>query len=378
MAYRVIRVGAVIEGMLMNRLSSYVVRLLTRDCLALLAVMLGLLFLIQTLKIFDVIVVQGQDILTLLGQSMLSMPPLAIVIAYVCMGIAIVRVMGGLQGSHELHIVHSSRQLRALFGGIALFAIGGAVIILVLSNFVAPWSSRRLDDWSAAVAADVVGRTLVPHRFGQVVPGIAVVIGSRAGAGNITDFFADDSRDPEMRHTYSAKTATIGRNGEGYVIELHDGTLQYLSNKGDFSEVAFKSYDLGLNRLTESDPSHTGIEQRTSLDLAMSALERGTWIPAVQQALYDRASEGLRALAMCVFMASLTAFPNARRRRAFLPLELVPLLVAYADKTITSNFAGPAPPALLEGPAVILLCGLLIFAFRLRLFRPLPKGLRTA
>jgi lipopolysaccharide export system permease protein len=362
----------------MNRLSTYVVRLLTRDSLALLAVMLGLLFLIQTLKIFDVIVVQGQDILTLLGQSALSMPPLAIVIAYVCMGIAMVRVMSGLQGSHELHIIHSSRQLRPLFEGIAVFAVGGAVIILILSNFVAPLASRRLDDWSAAVAADVVGRTLVPHRFGQVVPGIAVVIGSRAGAGNIGDFFADDTRDPAMRHTYSAKTAQLGSNGQGYVLELHDGTLQYLSSKGDFSEVSFKSYDLGLNRLTAADPNHNNLDEHGSLELVSGALASGNWSPDIQHALYDRASEGLRAIAMCVFMASLTAFPNARRRRTFFPLELVPLLVAYADKTITSNLAGPAPPALLEGPGAVLACGLLIFALKLRRFRPVAKGLSTA
>jgi hypothetical protein len=94
--------------------------------------------------------------------------------------------------------------------------------------------------------------------------------------------------------------------------------------------------------------------------------------------LFDRLAEGLRAIAMCVFMASLCAFPNARRRRARFPLELVPLLAAYADKTITSNFAGPTPPALLEGPAVGLLAGVVILMFRLKIFRPVPKLSRAA
>ena len=51
----------------MNRLSLYLVRLFARQTLALLGVMLGLLFLVQCLKIFDLISVQGQDLLTLFG-----------------------------------------------------------------------------------------------------------------------------------------------------------------------------------------------------------------------------------------------------------------------------------------------------------------------
>jgi len=362
----------------MNRLSAYLLRLFTRETLALFSVMLGLLFLIQCLKIFDVVVVEGQDMGTLFGQSALSMPPLAIVIGYVCMGIGMVRAFGALQTSHELHIIHANRQLPALFGGVALFAVSGALVILVVSNFVEPWANRRLDNWTAAVAADVVGRTLRPHHFSEVVPGISMVIGGRETGGNITDFFADDRRDPRMRHTYSAKTAQIGTNANGYVLELHDGTLQYLSDKGDFSQVSFKSYDLGLNRLTQAAANHDDLDDHTSGELVTAALADHRWSNGILHALFDRLSEGLRAISMCVFMASLTAFPHARRRRGLFPLELVPLLVAYADKTITSNFTGSWPPALLEGPTAILLAGVVILLFRLKIFMRVPRPARRA
>lgn len=358
----------------MNRLSAYLVRLFSRDTLALFGVMAGLLFLIQCLKIFDVVVVQGQDLWTLFGQAALSMPPLAIVIGYVCMGIGMVRAFGGLQASHELHIIHTNRQLPALFGGVAIFAMSGALIILVVSNFIAPWANHRLDNWTAAVAADVVGRTLRPHHFNEVVPGISIVIGGRKTGGNVTDFFADDRRDPKMRRTYSASSARIGTNAHGYVLELHDGTLQYLSSKGDFSQVAFKSYDVGLDRLTQADPNDARFDERSTLRLVRES--RGD--PRAVHIVFDRLSEGLRAIAMCVFMASLCAFPSGRRRRGRFPLELVPLLAAYADKTITSNIApfGGAGP--LEGPAAILLAGIVILLFRLKIFRRLPKLARAA
>ena len=78
---------------------------------------------------------------------------------------------------------------------------------------------------------------------------MTIVIGGRQGTGNITDFFADDRRDPDMRHTYIAKTATVATDTDGYVLELHDGSLQYLSKDSDFSQVSFKTYNVALNKL---------------------------------------------------------------------------------------------------------------------------------
>jgi lipopolysaccharide export system permease protein len=357
----------------MNRLSLYLVRLFTRESLALLGIMLGLLFLVQCLKIFDVIVVQGQNFLTLVGQAALSMPPLAIVIAYVCMGIGIVRGFGSLQASHELHIIHANRQLGSLFAGVGTFAVGGALVVLLLSNVVEPWSSHRLNDWAASVAADIVGRTLTPHRVSQVVPGITMVIGGRQGTGNISEFFADDRRDPEMRRTYSAKTAKIGADGnQNYVLELHDGTLQYLSDKNDFSEISFKVYNVGLNKLTEQVENRDNLAESTSLELVARGLATGQWTPDVVHRLLQRLAEGVRAIGMSVFMAALTAFPHARRRRGWFPMELTPLIVAYADKTICSTVGVTTDWSLYSGPLAVLVAGLVILAFRLRLV-PVPS-----
>lgn len=353
----------------MTRLGTYLIRLLARDSVGLLGLMMGLLFLMQSLKIFDVVVVQGQNLLTLLGQAALSMPPLAIVIAYVCMGIGMVRALGALQASQELHIIHANRQLGALFGGLAVFALVGAVLILLLSNFVEPWANRRLNDWSAAVAADLVGRTLTPHRVSQVVPGVTIVIGGRRSGGGITEFFADDARDPTMRRTYLASSAKVATDASGYVLELHEGSLQYLSPKGDFSEVSFKTYNIGLDKLTQATGERDALVERTTPELVAAALAGQHWDEATLRRIFTRLAEGLRAIGMCVFMAALAAFPHGRRGRARFPLELVPLLVAYADKTITENLPLPTGAGQFAGPLAVLVLGLVVLGFRLRLFR---------
>lgn len=353
----------------MHRLSLYLVRLFTRQTLTLLGIMLGLLFLVQCLKIFDLIAVQGQDLGTLFGQALLTMPLLGIVLAYVCMGIGLVRALGNLQASQELHIIHANRQLGALIGAIAIFAGVGAVIVLFFSNFVQPWASHRLDDWSASIAADVVGRTLTPHRFSEVIPGVTIVIGGRQGTGDITDFFADDARDPGMRRTFIAKSAKVGTDQNGYVLELHDGSLQYLSKANDFSQVSFKTYNVALGKFAQAAGNEDDVMARNSWEIVADAMA-GNFPLDAQRTLYDRLAQGVRVIAMCVFMGALAGFPHARRGRNWIPLELVALGAAYAATGINANIPGPPLVTNFTGPIVVLVAGLLILFWRLRPFHP--------
>lgn len=353
----------------MNRLSLYLFRLLFRDTLALFGVMLVLMFLVQCLKVFDVVAVQGQDLWTLMGEALLGITPVAIVIGYVCMGIGLVRGLAALQATHELHIIHANRQLGSLFGGIAAFAGAGALALLILSNFIAPWASQRLDDWAASIAADIVGRTLTPHRFSQVVPGVTVAVGGREGTGHITDFFADDNRDPEVRRTYLAKEAVVASDGNGYVLEMQNGALQYLSRGGDFSEVSFKSYHIGLDTLTAASTIHDQWRDSNSSELVAAAVKAGTWDAETIRRLAERFADGLRVVGMCLLMTGIAGFPHARRGRNWIPYELLPLLIAYADNTIASYVSGPPGVSILAGSFVAIAAGLALLGFRLRAFR---------
>ncbi len=361
----------------MSRLTGYLTRLFALDALALLAVAAILLFLIQCLRIFDVVSVKGQGMLTLVGQGLLAMPPLVVVFLYVCMGIGLARALTALQQTFELHIIHVSNRVRALITAVMTFAIGGALLVSLLSHLVEPVSSRYLNDWSAQIAADIVSRTLTPHRFSQVMPGVVIVIGGRQGNGDIFDFFADDRRDPETRRTYFAKSAVVAATDEGYVLQMKDGSIQYLSATGEFSEVSFGTYDIDIARLTTAIDGGGSYAERDSFDLFSEGLRTGVWPDDMLKRLVDRASEALRVIGMCLLVAGIAAFPNGRRRKARLPLEVVVLVVAFTERTI-GNYA-PLPDYLrtLSGVTVLCIVGMTLLLIRLRVFTPIASRVAT-
>ena len=325
-------------------------------------------------KIFDVVSVRGQGVLTLAGQALLSMPALIVAFLYVSMGIGLSRALSALQNNNELHIIHSSLQVPSLLKATAIYSTLGALFVLTFSNIVEPLANQRLSAWSASIAADLVGRTLTPHRFTQMVPGVVVMIGGRENGGVITDFFADDRRDPGLRRTYIAKSATIAADETGHVLQLREGSLQYTPDGLRFSEISFGRYDIGIERLTTPIDAERKLSERDTVSLIAEGVQSGVWPTEVVNKIVDRLGEGLRVFGICACVLAVAGFPNARRSRRKLPLELGVLGVAFIERAISAY--SPLPPTIapLSGAIVMLLAGFVALAWRLRpRSTPMPR-----
>jgi lipopolysaccharide export system permease protein len=354
------------------RLVRYLSRLFFSEALALAGVVVTLLYLVQCLRILDLISVKGQGVLTLFLQALLIVPLIGAIFLYICVGIGLARALTALQASGELHIIHSSRRLPGLFGALALYGTVSALVVLSLSHFASPAALRHYDEWQANIAADLVARALAPHRFVEAVPGVTVLIGSRTGEGHITDFFADDNRDPNSRRTYSARSAIVGRDAGGYVLQMEDGAIEYMTADRRYSEIRFSHYDLSVGSLTQE---HQLSENATSWVLVQRALAEG-WSDKIIRTLVERSGEGLRVIGMCLLIIGIAGFPSGRRRRFAIPLEFAVLVIAFADRGLTTyapEWMGLARPA--AGALGMIAVGILLVGYRL--WSPhlrLPRG----
>jgi lipopolysaccharide export system permease protein len=355
----------------MRKLTAYLTRLFATDALILFGVACFLLWLVNCLRSFDVVSAKGQGFGTLAIQALLTMPPLALAFFYICVGIGMVRALSALQTSHELHIIHTSRGLSGIWRAGALTGGVAVIAVLLLSHVVEPWANRQLNTLNEAVAADLVSSTLRPGRFTQVTNGVVLLIGGRSGGGNITDFFADDRRDPETRRTYIADSARVLGVGEDYILELRDGTLQYTEADGRYSEIRFSRYDLSVESLSREADRTDRLAATDSFSIVAAAIDRGRWEDGALRTVLDRSAEGLRVVALCLFVLAIAAFPSGNRMRVRLPLEAIVMIVAFAERGVGTY----SPLGSGTGAVVLILGSLMALAIRLWPRRPIAEAL---
>jgi lipopolysaccharide export system permease protein len=350
----------------MSRLTRYLVRLFTVETVFIFLIAMILIWLMQLLRSFDLVAVKGQDMLTLAGQSLLVLPQIGKAILFVAMGIGMARGLNRLQTSQELHSIHANGRMASLLKAAAIFAAGGALVMLVISNWIEPAANRQLSDWNESIAADLVSRAVVPDRFAEVAPDVVIHIGGRGENGRIDAFFADDRRDPEVRRTYFADTAQLIEDDRGYVLRLIDGRMQYAPRDGRFAEIAFGRYDIMLDTLTESGEAAEPEARLNSLEIIMAAVVSGQWSVQALERLLDRLVEGLRVIGLCLVVTAIAAFPHARRRGRHVPLEIVVIVVAVAERLIWLYVPGRDVLAQAGTALVLVLAGVALLVFQLK------------
>lgn len=357
----------------MRKLSFYLLRQYTSEALSLYLVLVFLVWITQALRLFDLVTAKGQDLLTLAGQAFLTTPPLSRSIIAITMGIAISRTLRAMQTSRELHTIHTTGRTRALWGSFLSFAVAGAIIVTLISNWLEPIAQRSYGDWSERIAADLVGRTLNPNQFREVAPGFVVEIGARKPDGTIVDFFADDSRDPTSRRTYMARNATISSDENGYYLNLRDGSVQIYKGGKAFSEINFSGYELALDNITQAAARRNVHDETPTWSILQTA--EGRPLNSTEKFVIDqRLAETWRVFALCLFVASLTAFPNARRRGSLVPLEMITIIVAIIDRVV-SDAAPLAPFGHATGAAYVFALGSAIMLYRMHAYRlPFFRG----
>lgn len=342
----------------MDRLSRYLQGQFFAQALTIFAAGGALIWLMQLLRLFDLVSAKGQNFLTLMGQSALTTPTFARSILYVCFAIGLVRALRGLQASRELHTIHAAQRTGSLWQAVIAFSLIGAAAVTLVANWIEPNARRISTDWSAEIAADIVGRALVPGQFTEIEDGLVFSIAARQRDGTLVDFFFDDTT-TDTRRTYFAQTASVFQDEDGYQLILNDGAIQYEgAGRSGLSQIRFAQYHISLASLLEAGSTTRGLEQADTASI-LAAVAAGEEGESAMRLVHQRMADTLRALAICALAAALCAYPDGGRGRRRIPVELVILLVAFAEQAISAFSGGGArhyfAPSAVLAIAIVLL-----------------------
>ncbi len=321
----------------MSRLSIYLSRQYAGHALSLFGAVVFLVWINQALKLFEIVTAKGQSLITLLGQALLTTPPLSRAMFYICVGIGIARTLNALAVSHELHTIHATRRIGALWSSLIVTATVAALIVGLVAHWIEPMARKAYGDWTQQVAADLVSRALEPHRFREISPGFIVEISGRMPDGTVTDFLRPRfSRPPFSRRTYEARRASINSDDQGLYLALEDGLIQSRIGAGPLTEVKFATYQIGLDSISQTSTRRDQIDETSTLEYLTIMQKR----PLGQYEIWNiegRFMEFPRVYAICLLAALLTGFPRGRQIGFKLPVEIVIVIVALLDRIITDQ-----------------------------------------
>lgn len=361
----------------MSRLTRYLMGQYARDAVALFAVAAILVWLIQMLRLFDLVTAKGQGLLSLAGHALLTTPPLTRDLLFICMAIGLSRGLQRLQESRELHSIHIMQRTSKIWIALAVYAAIGAVIVSIMAHWAVPEVKQSLKAMQAQIAAELVSENIVPGRFTEVTQGVVVRIGGREPDGTITGFFADDSRNPDRHSTYFAESAVILQTDDGYQISLREGRLQLVTGEEPFSEVEFARYELAIDSLTETGETRSELNDWNSLQLLQIRQNQPNRERQIDELLFDRIADATRLIALLLCVAAAQSFPHARRGNRYLPSEVIIIGGAFVEHFTSGAAADISVYGPFAGTLILLCFAALVLAYQLRGLIGKGRGVRN-
>ncbi|MDZ7603536.1 MAG: LptF/LptG family permease [Hoeflea sp.] len=202
----------------------------------------------QVLIRVDVLTTTGQAIGAFLLLAATLIPSVLSIVAPFALLIGVSQVLSGMNADSELVVVEAAgvRPVTVLKPVLAL-AAAMSILVLIISNFVEPWSNRKLYDVIAQAQSDLFSVAVRSGTFMELEKGLFVQVNEKLPGGELGGIFLADSRTPENETIYYARSGVIRSIGDKNILYLVDGELQQRSLSNDqISIVTFTSYALDM------------------------------------------------------------------------------------------------------------------------------------
>src|SRR5437762_3613272 len=258
----------------MGSIDKYIFRTTLASFALVLVSLTGVIWITQALRGIDLMTSQGQTIVTFLGVTSLVIPALVLIISPIALMIAIAHTLNKLATDSEIIVMNAAGfSPFRLFRPFLFATLAVAVMVALISAYLAPDAMRRGKQWDAEITADVLTNIMQPGRFAQLDQNLTVRIRERQPGGVLVGIFVDDRRDPKERVSIIADHGTILKNDGGSFLVLEDGNLQrFETGKPDPALIAFRRDAFDMSKYSKQGGDVTyGIRERYLWELLSPA-----------------------------------------------------------------------------------------------------------
>ena len=238
----------------MQKVSGYILR---RSTVAFLFVTLSLvcaIWLMQSLRLIDLIVNRGLPFSMFLYMSMLMLPTFLALILPVSLFAAVLFAYNRLTMDSELLVMRAAGISQTGLSKSA-FLLAGIVTVIIysLTLYLLPLSFREFKDRQVTIRNDFSTVLLQEGVFTELAMGITVFVRERGAEGELLGVLVHDGRNPEKPVTMMAENGALVRTDEGPQVIMVNGNRQEVSkDSGALSLLYFDRYVLDVHSVDKT------------------------------------------------------------------------------------------------------------------------------
>ena len=232
----------------------YLLRQMLGPTLLATAALSGVAILSQTLSALDILVEQRQSVAVFVRIILLAMPQLVALILPVAVLVAALVAMNRLHTEQEIVICYAAGMSRwqVVRPAITLSA-GLALVTLVITLWLQPWSYRALRDTLDTVRTDLAATMIRPGAFTHPAPGLTVYAQAVDDDGTIHNLFVNRDVGKGRDITITAREGRLKSRSGARMLVMRHGANQEFSSNGVLNYLSFDEYVVDLRPLMALD-----------------------------------------------------------------------------------------------------------------------------
>ena len=237
----------------MNHLTGYIFRQSMALTLFVTLVLTAAVWLIQSLKLVELVVDRGEGAGIFLELMVLSLPQILQLVLPIGCFIGVLFTYNKMITDSELVVMRACGLSQGKLARPALFVAAiGVLAMLSLSVYLLPASKNAFKDLQFAIRNQFTSVFLQEGMFNPVSETLTVYVRSRDSAGHLQGLLIEDLRDRDKPVTLTAESGLIVQvDGVPRVI-MNNGTRQAWDQVKGLSSLAFSRYSLNLDEFRDA------------------------------------------------------------------------------------------------------------------------------
>ncbi len=238
----------------MRGLTWYVLRQTMMLTLAFTLVFTAAVWLVQSLRLIDLIVNRGLSLGVFLKLALLIMPRFVEIVLPISIFLAVLFSYNRLISESELIVMRASGLSQARLAQPALLlAGGGALVLLALSTYLLPAAFREFKDLQFEIRNRFASALIQEGVFNTISDRFSVFVRTLNRRGELGGILIHDMRDPKKPVTLLAERGALVDSPDGpRVLMMNGSRQQYELDTGKLNVLSFERYTVELANTKDS------------------------------------------------------------------------------------------------------------------------------